>query len=187
MRALFLLTMMACSPMVYTHGVPNLVQVEGNIWRSGQIASTEGWDFIGTVAAGRHVHVIKLNYDTEGSDGGAVQQGFEVAYLPIQPEGDQDVFNDILGTVKQPDPANLDAAERELAWCLSHETTDMCLVHCTHGQDRTGLVVGIHRVEHDGWSKDLAFREMLKNHFHWALVGLMIAWEHVPGPREAAR
>lgn len=117
----------------------------------------------------------------------AVALGFDVAYLPIQPEGDQDVFSDLLGTVKRPDPTNIEAAERELAWCLAYPVTDMCLVHCTHGQDRTGLVVGVHRVEHDGWSKESAFREMLAHHFHWELVGLMIAWEQQPGPRAAAR
>lgn len=34
------------------------------------------------------------------------------------------------------------------------------LVHCYHGQDRTGLIVGLHRVEEEGWETDDAYEEM---------------------------
>jgi protein tyrosine/serine phosphatase len=50
------------------------------------------------------------------------------------------------------------------------------LVHCTHGQDRTGLVVGVYRVKHDGWSKDKAWDEMVHHDFHQELVGLVEFW-----------
>lgn len=36
------------------------------------------------------------------------------------------------------------------------------LVHCKHGQDRTGLVVAAYRVSVCGWSKDDAMTEALK-------------------------
>ena len=32
-------------------------------------------------------------------------------------------------------------------------------VHCQHGCDRTGTVVACYRIQHDGWSNDLALRE----------------------------
>lgn len=34
------------------------------------------------------------------------------------------------------------------------------LVHCTHGQDRTGLVVAAHRIHRMGWTVEAAFAEM---------------------------
>lgn len=168
--------------MVYTHDVPNLAQVDASIWRSGQITKPDGWSYVKQLAAGRRVHVVKLNYDNEGSDDLARQLGFDVQYLPIQPQGDQNVWNDAIGTVEVPDEKNVDAAEATLALCVAHPATDFCLVHCTHGQDRTGFVTGKHRVEHDGWTKERAFHEMLDHHFHWELVGLMIAWERIKGP-----
>jgi len=38
-------------------------------------------------------------------------------------------------------------------------------VHCAHGSDRTGCLVGIFRTSHDGWSYERAYREMRKYYF----------------------
>jgi protein tyrosine/serine phosphatase len=34
-------------------------------------------------------------------------------------------------------------------------------VHCAHGADRTGLMIGLWRVQHDGWSYLAAAQEAL--------------------------
>jgi protein tyrosine/serine phosphatase len=39
-------------------------------------------------------------------------------------------------------------------------------VHCAHGSDRTGCMIGIWRVVNDGWSYDQAFGEMRKYYFN---------------------
>lgn len=39
-------------------------------------------------------------------------------------------------------------------------------VHCHGGKDRTGLIIGLHRVENEGWSPEAAFNEMLRYGFH---------------------
>jgi tyrosine-protein phosphatase SIW14 len=39
-------------------------------------------------------------------------------------------------------------------------------VHCRHGEDRTGAMVGLYRVMENGWSADAAYREMLSDGFH---------------------
>ena len=60
LKAFVLAALVACSsisPMSYMHGVPNLDRVDDNIWRSGQITTQEGWNYIQQLAAGRHVHV----------------------------------------------------------------------------------------------------------------------------------
>ena len=172
----FVLCLQACSPMAYTHGVPNLAQVDPSIYRSGE-PTADGWDYIATLAAGRKIHVIKLNFIAEGNDAVALERGYDVLYVPIQPEGDQNVFDDVASVFKGPDEANVGRAVETLATCLHHPDTDFCLVHCTHGQDRTGYVVGKHRVLNDGWPKSRAWHEMLDHHFHWELVGLVDAWE----------
>lgn len=38
-------------------------------------------------------------------------------------------------------------------------------VHCLHGQDRTGTMIGIYRIEKLGWSGDQAYREMVSAGF----------------------
>ena len=39
-------------------------------------------------------------------------------------------------------------------------------IHCKHGEDRTGLVMGLYRVKVDGWQPQDAYHEMLDNGFH---------------------
>jgi protein tyrosine/serine phosphatase len=40
------------------------------------------------------------------------------------------------------------------------------LVHCTAGADRTGLIMGLNRVQYQHWNPNDAYREMLQYHFH---------------------
>ena len=50
-------------------------------------------------------------------------------------------------------------------------------IHCTHGHDRTGLVVGCYRVLKQGWTKNDAYAEMLQHGFHPELLGLYLFWD----------
>ena len=45
-------------------------------------------------------------------------------------------------------------------------------VHCQHGKDRTGTMVGIYRIQHDGWKFDQAYTEMKERGFRTFLIGL---------------
>jgi hypothetical protein len=152
----------ACSPTTYTNGVPNLAQVDQtkNIWRSGQPATLESWKYIKSLGV---KSVVKLNFDEEGNDEGAMAMGIDVLYVPIEPKGD------VVSVVKGPDPANIARAVQAL---MRPDT----LVHCTHGEDRTGAVVGALRVVGYGWKKSRAWQEMLAHHFHPELPALMLWW-----------
>lgn len=46
------------------------------------------------------------------------------------------------------------------------------LVHCYHGEDRTGLVIGLERVLIEGWAAQKAYDEMISMGFHQILFGL---------------
>jgi protein tyrosine/serine phosphatase len=46
------------------------------------------------------------------------------------------------------------------------------LVHCKYGEDRTGLVIGLHRVFHEDWSPRDAYQEMNDLGFHPTLFFL---------------
>jgi protein tyrosine/serine phosphatase len=45
-------------------------------------------------------------------------------------------------------------------------------VHCLHGQDRTGLVIGLERVLIEGWAPKDAHDEMVARGFHTGFIGL---------------
>lgn len=55
-----------------------------------------------------------------------------------------------------------------------------CLVHCTHGEDRTGLLVALWRVVH-GVGVDQAYADMMRHGFHpyralWAVWRARAGW-----------
>lgn len=45
-------------------------------------------------------------------------------------------------------------------------------VHCQHGRDRTGTMVGIYRIKHDGWTYQKAYAEMKEKGFRTFFLGL---------------
>ena len=166
---LWLLALVGCAPTVYTNGVPNFAEVSPGLYRSGQ-PTDAGWVYLKSLGVKT---VVKLNFEpTEGSDDTARSLGMDVHALSIQPEGDQDVWDDVLGTFKKPNGALLAEAVRLLRAATPDNAT---LVHCSHGQDRTGLAVGMYR-RSLGWSKDRAWDEMIGRGFHPELVGLTTFW-----------
>jgi protein tyrosine/serine phosphatase len=54
-------------------------------------------------------------------------------------------------------------------------------VHCQHGEDRTGLIVGLYRVETEHWSPAAAYREMIAKGFHKILFFLNHYYEERTG------
>lgn len=41
-----------------------------------------------------------------------------------------------------------------------------CFVHCLHGMDRTGLMIGLYRLKVSDWTYDKTVNEMLNHGFH---------------------
>src|SRR5258708_2423011 len=168
------LALLGCSPTPTTQGVPNFVEVGPKLLRGGQ-PSAEGWKWLkeenGVTA------VVKLNYESEGSDDEARRLGLRVIVNSIEPAGldgksPEAILNAALETRGVPSDESLATAVRALD---AHQR--LVYAHCSHGQDRTWLVVGVYRVLHDGLTKDDAYREMLHNHFHAGLHGLHEFWE----------
>jgi protein tyrosine phosphatase (PTP) superfamily phosphohydrolase (DUF442 family) len=159
-----------CTPAaVITHGVPNLAVVEPGVWRSGQ-PTPEGWTYLYSLGVR---HVVKLNMDSEGDDGPGELLGMSVHHIGIQPEGDKDIFDNVINTFVRPDPEMLSKA------LIVVKAGGGVLIHCTHGQDRTGLLVGMLRLQ-EGITKNKAYAEMLAHGFHPELHGLQEFWENLP-------
>jgi protein tyrosine/serine phosphatase len=55
---------------------------------------------------------------------------------------------------------------------LSDPSNGTVYVHCKHGQDRTGMVIGLERVFTEGWAPADAYAEMIAHGFHPEFLGL---------------
>lgn len=65
-----------------------------------------------------------------------------------------------------------DTKVAEILDLLSDQTRYPILIHCKHGEDRTGMMVGLFRVFAEQWTPKAAYQEMLDLGFHkilWAL------------------
>lgn len=134
-------------------GVPNFKSVTNGstvFYRSGQPRTPDQWLAIRSLGVS---NVIKLNEQDESPD--ALPPGMVLRYYPV------DTMQQL---VDGPDPAKM----REAMGYIGPGT----LVHCEHGQDRTGVLVYIYRVSVQHWSPEAARLEMMTNGFHSALGGL---------------
>lgn len=73
-----------------------------------------------------------------------------------------------LSSILSPDDATIDS----ILETMSDPDYQPVYVHCRHGHDRTGMIVGLYRVLVEGHSPEWAKREMLRYGFHTALIGL---------------
>ncbi|MDE2106194.1 MAG: hypothetical protein KGL39_53740 [Patescibacteria group bacterium] len=145
-----------CSTTVMTHGVPNLRQVTPMIWRGGQ-PTAEGWRYLTN-----ELHVtsdVKLN---AGHDGVAIHE----VDIPIS------FTEQMMG----PKSDKMDRIQEAMAG----DWFGITFIHCTHGQDRTGLAVAEYRVHSLNWSRKKARKEMLLDGFHRSLIGLDWYWRTNP-------
>lgn len=105
-------------------------------------------------------HVLKLNEVSEGAD--HTPEGFELFCFPIS-------------LLQQVAPMPVDVTAPLVYLC--NPTHWPIYFHCTHGQDRTGLLAAQFRVAMDGWDVGRAQDEMLNYGFHPELLGLWLGWE----------
>ena len=95
--------------------------------------------------------------------------GWTVDSIPLYPEDDQpwSVF-------VMPNTPDVNQAVSDIL--AAHAAGSVVVWHCTHGQDRTGLVSGLVGMQLLGWTKEEAWQDMLAHGFHWALPDLDAYW-----------
>ncbi len=149
-------------PIVNFH----IVEPQG-IYRGGQPQDETDWTFLKGIGVKT---VVKLNEYAKGDN--TVQQevlearnhGIKLIQLPMQPEDWPHNWN----LWVTPSPDKLNAAEHEIA----NKDNWPVFVHCSHGKDRTGLVVALYRVAHNNYCKDNAYKEMNDYGYNRLLFGL---------------
>ena len=137
-------------------GLANLAQVDAgrNVWRSAQFDAS---GLAGLKSRGI-MRVLKLNTRSESNlDDLATAAGLEVRYSPL-------TTRQQLGL----DPIPTMTVLEDLAFAARGN----CLIHCEHGQDRTGMVCACYRMLIQGWTYRAARAEMDAMGFHPLLRGL---------------
>lgn len=137
-------------------GVPNLFRVAPHLMRSAQ-PSRQG--FLALPGLGIKT-VINLRRRV---DGAALAQGSGLATLHIKIKTRNITENDGEAIVR---------ALRALRAALRHGGV---LVHCTHGADRTGLIVALWRMLDQNWTRDAAIAEMTGGGY-----GFHPVWINIP-------
>jgi hypothetical protein len=148
-----LLVSCATAPVV-KHNIPNFRIVDKGIARGGQ-PSDSGWFWL---RMNGYTNIIKLNTDKESSEDLAVAMKMKVNRYPI------DMTHQLVLWV--------DKKELQEIVSLIKPGT---FIHCTHGEDRTGLIVGCYRLK-QGYTKEQAYKEMRALGFHQWLQSLQGRW-----------
>ncbi len=68
-------------------------------------------------------------------------------------------------TSAAPTKEQVDTLLSEIKKAEKDPSNGKILVHCAHGSDRTGCMIGIWRVTQEGWNYDDAYKEMRKYWF----------------------
>jgi len=144
-------------------GLPNFAQVEARAFRSGQPTTEAQWRCVRDVLG--VTDTLKLDRESEGHDDPAFVHVHVVAIPP---------WTGGVDFASGPDPQQVDEIEAVLRSIPG--SGGRWLIHCVHGQDRTGVVVGMYRVL-GGWPVAKAKAEMDAYGFHDSLLGLRAAWD----------
>jgi protein tyrosine/serine phosphatase len=145
--------------------------MDKGIYRGGQ-PSPDGWNELQKMGIKT---VVRLDLESEGGNDESVEQVKNSSIQVIDASGPPSKYSE---RKEAPSSEKI----RKAVEALANESNRPVYVHCLHGQDRTGLIVGIYRVLHDHYTKEQAYNEMLDHGFHQNMFpGLVNVWEKFDG------
>jgi hypothetical protein len=141
--------------------------VESKAMYRGAQPSEDEWRFLGDLGVKT---VLKLNKYV-GSDNTSEQErlaaekyGIRLVPVLMPPEDFPHNFNPFATPTNDEIKAALDLMEDKSNWPL--------YIHCSHGHDRTGLLVAMYRIRQNNYCKNKAFAEMKALGYNSLLPGL---------------
>jgi protein tyrosine/serine phosphatase len=135
-------------PSIAEADIPNFAQVDENLYRGG-MPSEQGLRQLKDAGVRTIISLANERKYVDGERAAAEKLGMHFIFIPLSAwrgprQNDIDAF---LSLVDAKDHAPI-------------------FVHCMHGQDRTGAMIAMYRMQHDGWTEKKAYDEMLDNGFH---------------------
>lgn len=121
--------------------LPNFHQVNARLYRGGQ-PRKGGIQKLASLGVNT---IINLRDDDERAEA----EGREAQAAGLR------YFNIPVGRLGRPEDAEI---ERTLALIKASEN-GVVFIHCAHGADRTGVVIAVYRISHDGWTSEQAKKE----------------------------
>lgn len=159
MSRLLLLSILFATQNLFAHAIPKFVQVNGQVARGGRPSMQDVQDlkalgFKTIINLENSMKVVKaeMNFAT-----GIGMQYYSVPLASLREPSDKDV-DFILQQLKNPDNYPV-------------------FIHCQHGEDRTGMMMGFYRFYFDGWTAVQSYKEMKALGFHAILFPLKHYWD----------
>jgi protein tyrosine phosphatase (PTP) superfamily phosphohydrolase (DUF442 family) len=126
---------------------------EDAVYRSGQ-PKKEDWDYLEKIGVKTVVKLNIFSSDADESEELSLAKKHNIKVIPIYmpPEDFPHNFNLWAGPDEKVLMQAVEALENKNNWPV--------LVHCSHGKDRTGLVVAVYSVRNKNFCKDAAYEQM---------------------------
>ncbi len=127
----------------YFNDIPNLRYVSGRLLRGGQ-PSDQGLAFLKDIGVRTIINLRTEPVLIAREKIAAERLGLKYVELPTY-------------TVQEPDAKQF----QTFLSVATNPADGPVYVHCYHGRDRTGTMVGAYRIAENGWTFDAAFQEMM--------------------------
>lgn len=127
----------------YFNDIPNLRYVSGRLLRGGQ-PSDQGLAFLKDIGVRTIINLRTEPVLIAREKIAAERLGLKYVELPTY-------------TVQEPDAKQF----QTFLTVATNPADGPVYVHCYHGRDRTGTMIGAYRIAENGWTFDAAFQEMM--------------------------
>lgn len=131
--------------VIRSKDLPNFHEVHPYLFRSGEPTET-GFQKLPSYGIKTVIDLRAPNQRTKDESDWAKKLGIKYINLPMSAE--------------PPTPKQVQTMLDEVKAAKSDKKNGAVLLHCAHGSDRTGCLVGIWRVTQDGWTYPEAYKEM---------------------------
>jgi protein tyrosine/serine phosphatase len=130
------------------------IVIADGVYRSGQPKGEADWNYLKNIGIATVVKLNKFSSDADEAEEFRMAKERNIKVIPIymQPED----FPHNLNPWDSPDLKDL----MKVIEVLENRGNGNVLVHCSHGKDRTGLVVAVYSVRNKNFCKDAAYAQM---------------------------
>jgi len=130
------------------------IVIADGVYRSGQPKGEADWNYLKNIGITTVVKLNKFSSDADEAEEFLMAKERNIKVIPIYMPPDDFPHN--LNPWASPDLKDLLQATE----VLENRGNGKVLVHCSHGKDRTGLVVAVYSVRNKNFCKDAAYEQM---------------------------